>query len=77
MQQAVILSTLFPHETKLSTMHFKLNRTTENKEPIPSKLKMEFHCGFRRMTLQPVLSAETNPGTPNEKLKFLRFMRPD
>ena len=24
-----------------------------------------------------MLSAETNPGTPNEKLKFLRFMRPD
>ena len=77
LSQPLILSTLFPHETKLSTMHFKLNRTTENKEPIPSKTKMEFHCGFRRMTLQPVLSAETNPGSATEKLKFLRFMRDD
>ena len=77
MEQAVILSTMFPHETKLSTMHFKLNRTTENVEPIPSKTKMEFHCGFRRLTLQPVLSAETNPGSNSEKLKFLRFMRSD
>ena len=77
MEQAVILSTMFPHETKLSTMHFKLNRTTENREPIPSKTKMEFHCGFRRLTLQPVLSAETNPGSNSEKLKFLRFMRSD
>ena len=42
LQQAVTLSTLFPHETKLSTMHFKLNRTLENKEPIPSKTRMEF-----------------------------------
>jgi len=73
----VILSTLFPHETKLSTMHFKLNRTTENREPIPSKTRMEFHCGFRRMTLQPVLSAETNPGSASEKLKYMRFMRFD
>jgi len=47
--QAVILSTLFPHECKLSTMHFKLKRTIENTEPIPSKTRMEFHCGFRRM----------------------------
>lgn len=77
MQQAVILSTLFPHETKLTTMHFKLNRTLENKEPIPSKLPMEFHCGFRRMKLEPVLSAETNPGAASEKLKYLRFMRDD
>ena len=58
-------------------MHFKLNRTLENKEPIPSKMRMEFHCGFRRMTLQPVLSAETNPGVSSEKLKYLRFMRRD
>ena len=58
-------------------MHFKLNRTTENKEPLPSKMKMEFHCGFRRMTLQPIFSAETNPGSATEKLKFLRFMRDD
>lgn len=77
LSQQVTLSTLFPHETKLSTMHFKLNRTTENKEPIPSKTRMEFHCGFRRMTLQPILSAETNPGSSTEKLKFLRFMRDD
>lgn len=77
LKQALVLSTLFPHETKLSTMHFKLNRTTENKEPIPSKMNMEFHCGFRRMTLQPTLSAETNPGNRSEKLRHLRFMRRD
>ena len=29
------------------------------------------------MTLQPVLSAETNPGSASEKLKYLRFMRSD
>ena len=58
-------------------MHFKLTRTIENTEPIPSKANMEFHCGFRRMQVQPIFSLETNPGSPNEKLKFLRFMRSD
>jgi len=33
----VILSTLFPHECKVSTMHFKIKRTLENKEIVPSK----------------------------------------
>ena len=75
--QAVILSTLFPHECKLSTMHFKLKRTIENTEPIASRTNMELHCGFRRMQVQPVFSAETNPGSPSEKLKFLRFLRSD
>lgn len=42
MNQAIILSTLFPHECKLSTMHFKIKRTTENKEVIPSKAIMDF-----------------------------------
>jgi len=73
----VILSTLFPHECKLSTMHFKIKRTLENKEPIPSKTLMEFHCGFRRMQVKPVFSAETNPGTASEKYKYMRFLRDD
>jgi len=29
------------------------------------------------MTLEPVFSAETNPGSASEKLKFLRYMRYD
>jgi hypothetical protein len=37
MNKAVILSTLFPHESKLSAMHFKIKRTVENKDVIPSK----------------------------------------
>ena len=75
--QAVILSTLFPHECKLSTMHFKIKRTAENKEVIPAKTMMEFHCGFRRMKIQPVFSMETNPGSSSEKLKYMRFLRSD
>ena len=35
--KAVVLSTLFPHESKLSVMHFKVKRTLENKDIVPSK----------------------------------------
>lgn len=75
--KALILSTLFPHETKLSAMHFKIKRTTENKDIIPSKIPMEFHCGFRRFQSQPIFAQETNPGAATEKYKYLRFLRDD
>lgn len=77
MGQAVILSTLFPHECKLSTMHFKIKRSFENKEIVPSKTPMEFHCGFRRMQVRPIFSAETNPSSATEKYKYMRFLRDD
>ena len=77
MNDAVILSTLFPHECKLSTMHFKIKRTLENKEAIPSKQKMQFSCGFRRVTLEPIFSLETNPGSNTEKYKYCKFLRED
>jgi hypothetical protein len=35
--KALILSTLFPNEIKLSTMSFKIKRTIENKDVVPSK----------------------------------------
>lgn len=31
-----IISTLFPHETKLSVMHFKIQRHFEHVAPVPS-----------------------------------------
>ena len=75
--QALVMSTLFPNETKLTTMHFKIKRTFENKEVIPSNSDMQFNCGFRRMHIKPVFSLETNPGAASEKFKYLRFLRSD
>ena len=75
--KALILSTLFPNETKLSTMHFKIKRTNENKDIVPSKIPMEFHCGFRRFQSRPIFSQETNPGANTEKYRYMRFMRND
>lgn len=74
MGKALILSTLFPNEAKLSTMSFKIKRTIENKDVVPSKQLMEFSCGFRRFTCKPIFSTETNPGAATEKYKFNRFL---
>lgn len=72
--KALVLSTLFPNEAKLSTMSFKIKRTVENKDIVPSKTLMEFHCGFRRFPCRPIFSSETNPGASTEKYKFNRFL---
>ena len=58
-------------------MHFRIKRSIENKDVIPSKQRMEFHCGFRRMLVEPIFSLETNPGSNTEKLKYCRFLRDD
>lgn len=58
----MILSTLFPHECKLSVMHYKINRNFENQEAIPSKHEVLIHCGFRIFTIKPVFSVEPSPG---------------
>ncbi|CDW72986.1 pre-rrna-processing protein tsr1 homolog [Stylonychia lemnae] len=79
--KAIIMSTLFPHECKLSVMHFKIQRHFEHTEPVESKTEVEIHCGFRKMTIRPVYSSETSPGglgaSSNEKLKYQRFLRHD
>jgi pre-rRNA-processing protein TSR1 len=51
-----IISTLFPHETKLSVMHFKIQRHFENTEPIPSEKEVMLHCGFRVFVVRPMFS---------------------
>lgn len=71
-----ILSTLFPHECKLSVMHYKVQRHFENTEAVPSKHEVLMHCGFRVFTVQPIYSQEPSPGQ-GDKLKFMRFLRTD
>ena len=71
-----ILSTLFPHECKLSVMHFKIQRHFDNKKAIPSKHEVLLHCGFRVFTVRPIFSLEPNSGQ-GDKLKYMRFLRTD
>lgn len=77
LNQPLIASTLFPHETKLSVMHFKIKRTIDNKDIVEAKSLMEFHAGFRRFEIKPTFGIETNPGAATEKYKYSRFLRND
>jgi 40S ribosome biogenesis protein Tsr1 and BMS1 C-terminal len=58
-------------------MSFKVKRTVENKDVVPSKELMELHCGFRRFACRPIYSSETNPGKTTEKFKYNRFLHVD
>ena len=59
-------------------MHFKIKRTFENDEIIPSKSLMEFSAGFRRLVLKPTFSMELNAaGATADKNKYMRFLRKD
>lgn len=58
-------------------MHFKISRTLENTEIVPSKALMEFSCGFRRLVIRPTFSMELNAAGRNDKLKYMRFLRKD
>jgi len=70
--EPLILSTLFPHETKVSVVHYKLHRNDEDKSIICSKQLLEFQCGFRRFWLRPSLSQEVQG---SDKWKYQRFLR--
>ncbi len=74
---ALILSTLCPHEVKLSVMHFKIQKHFNNEQVVESKEEVEIHCGFRKMSIRPVFGLETAPGSHSEKLRFMRFLRQD
>jgi pre-rRNA-processing protein TSR1 len=58
-------------------MHFKLKRTLENTEIVPSKSTMEFNCGFRRLVVRPTFSMELNAAGKNDKFRYMRFLRKD
>jgi len=73
--KGIIASILFPHECKVSAMHFKISRTLENNEIAPSKALMEFSCGFRRLSIRPTFSMELNAAGRHDKCKYMRFLR--
>jgi len=58
-------------------MHFKIRRTLENKEIVPSKATMEFSCGFRRLVVRPTFSMELNSCSKTDKVRYMRFLRKD
>lgn len=70
----LILYTLFPHESKVSVMHYKIRRNDENDSVLPSGRVMEFQAGFRRVPLRPMFASVYQK---TDKLKFNRFLHKD
>lgn len=56
----VTLIGLLPHEHKMCVVNAVLKRTVNNDEPIKSKERLIFQCGYRRFIVNPVFSQHTN-----------------
>ncbi|XP_061575578.1 pre-rRNA-processing protein TSR1 homolog [Cololabis saira] len=69
----LVLTSLLPHEQKMSVMHVLVRRHPSNTEPIKSKEELVFHCGFRRFRASPIFSQHTSA----DKHKMERFLKPD
>jgi len=66
----LVIFGLLPHEQKLSVVHFVLKRHPTFKDPVQSKERLIFHCGYRRFSACPVFSQYTS----GDKHKLERFM---
>ena len=72
--QNLIFSTMMPHERKIIISHFKIKRTEEDRNVIPSKAVLEFHVGFRRFITKPIFSDDY---LHTNKSKFYRYLPHD
>ena len=69
--EPLIVSTLMPHETKLSVNHYRIKRIDDDQNPVQSKSILEFHVGFRRFLICPMISEQMQV---NNKAKYHRFI---
>jgi len=70
----LILSTLYPSETKVSVMHSSIQRHDEYQEILASKAEVVVQCGFRRFPVRPVYAEAGKRYAPDKKLKYARFL---
>lgn len=64
---------LLEFEHKMSVMNVLLKHSNNTEQPIKSKERLIFQCGFRRFAASPIFSQHTN-GT---KHKYERYFHPD
>ncbi len=73
----IVISSLMRHETKVSTVHFKLMRVYEDQSVVQTKELFEFHSGFKRVIARPIFS-EHSPvcffGSSCENKKYIVFI---
>eukprot|EP00939_MAST-03C_sp_MAST-3C-sp1_P004095 g4095.t1 len=72
----LVLSSLLPHEQRLSVLHWSAKRVKSFDDPLKSKHPLVFHCGFRRFRVRPLFSETDGAKSADavgQKLKFSRF----
>lgn len=56
----LIVFALLPNEHKMSLLNLVLKHTNTTPQPVKSKERLIFQCGFRRFTACPIFSQHTN-----------------
>lgn len=70
--QPLVVYSMLPHENKMSMLNFVVKRhSLGHQDPIRSKERLIFHCGYRRFAACPIFSQHTN----GSKHKYERFWR--
>ncbi|XP_071873874.1 tsr1 ribosome assembly factor [Bombus fervidus] len=69
----LIVFGLLPNEHKMSVLNVALKHINISPQPVKSKEKLIFQCGFRRFTACPIFSQHTN----GNKHKYERYFRPE
>jgi len=72
-----VLSSMFPHEQKVSVVHGTATRSKENTDIMKSKQEVFIHCGFRRFPARPIYSEIPKRASTCKKFKFMRFFQPE
>ena len=67
----LIIFGLLPNEHKMSVLNLVLKHTNISPQPVKSKEKLIFQCGFRRFTACPIFSQHTNGN--KHKVCVIRF----
>ncbi|XP_020294541.1 pre-rRNA-processing protein TSR1 homolog [Pseudomyrmex gracilis] len=69
----LIVVGLLPYEQKMSLLNVVLKHSNNYTQPIKSKERLVFQCGFRRFTSCPIFSQHTN----GIKHKYERYFHPN
>lgn len=71
----LIVVALLPYEHKMSLLNVVLKSTSIYTQPIKSKERLIFQCGFRRFTACPIFSQHTN-GAKHKVSRFILHSKP-
>ncbi|OAD58581.1 Pre-rRNA-processing protein TSR1 like protein [Eufriesea mexicana] len=69
----LIVFGLLPNEHKMSVLNLVLKHSNTSPQPVKSKQRLIFQCGFRRFIACPIFSQHTN----GSKHKYERYFRPE